>query len=67
MFVDFLLDLFALAAALVEAWAAGAARLFAMGQQARLAVAGRFEPAHYLTRLEELYAQVATERGVDIA
>jgi glycosyltransferase involved in cell wall biosynthesis len=51
---------------LYQAWKTGAEKLFEMGQHARSAVEGRFEPTRYVTRLEELYATVATERGFAI-
>ena len=56
----------ALAEVLRGAWLLGPDRLFEMGQRARSAVEGRFEPAQYVARLEELYARVAVERGFAI-
>ncbi|GAB3374837.1 glycosyltransferase family protein [Azotobacter armeniacus] len=51
----------AIAAALEEAWRLDPERLRTMGQRARNAVEGRFEPAHYRERLETLYQQFARQ------
>ncbi len=56
-----------LAEALHTAWSLGPEKLAGMGQLARRAVEGRFEPANYLKHLEELYVRVAQERGLEIA
>lgn len=56
-----------LAKTLYVAWSLGPKKLAGMGQLARSAVEGRFEPASYLKQLEELYVRVAKERGFEIA
>lgn len=56
-----------LAATLYAAWLLGPDRLSAMGKLARSSVEGRFEPSAYIDQLEELYIQVAQERGIQIA
>jgi len=53
-----------IAGALREAWEIGLIKLNEMGQRARSSVEGRFEPLDYLSSLEALYQEVATERGV---
>nr|WP_244541053.1 glycosyltransferase [Azotobacter beijerinckii] len=52
-----------LAAALEEAWRLSPEQLQAMGQRARKSVEGRFEPAHYKSRLEALYRQFASQKA----
>jgi glycosyltransferase involved in cell wall biosynthesis len=46
---------------LYQAWEAGAERLFEMGREARRAVEGRFEPARYVSDLEQLYLKAAAD------
>jgi glycosyltransferase involved in cell wall biosynthesis len=53
----------ALASVLEEAWRLGPEQLRAMGQLARAAVEGRFEPAQYKSRLEALYRQFAPRKS----
>jgi len=53
----------ALASVLEEAWRLGPEQLRAMGLRARSAVAGRFEPAEYKSRLEALYRQFAPRKA----
>jgi glycosyltransferase involved in cell wall biosynthesis len=52
-----------IAAALKDAWQLGAETLQEMGLRARASVEGRFEPAHYLDRIEALYRELAAESG----
>lgn len=50
-------------AALKEAWRLGPEALREMGLRARKSVEGRFEPIHYLERVEALYEQLAGQSG----
>jgi glycosyltransferase involved in cell wall biosynthesis len=54
----------ALTDGLEHAWLSGENRLAEMGLNARAAVEGKFEPVHYLERLEGLYKQLAREQGI---
>ncbi len=51
-----------IAKALKGAWKLGPERLRDMGRRARQSVEGRFEPRHYLARIEDLYDELATGR-----
>lgn len=51
-----------IANALEEAWRLGPEKLREMGLLARESVEGRFEPIHYLERIEKLYQELALER-----
>lgn len=51
-----------IATALKEAWQLGPETLHEMGLRARASVEGRFEPVHYLERIEALYEEL-TKRG----
>lgn len=50
-----------IAATLKEAWQLGPEHLREMGRRARESVEGRFEPIHYLERIEALYEQLAAK------